>query len=232
MGFSDSHHFRRMVAGCCMVAGALCALIAGVVAPAFHTGAAKQLASVAAHQDRFLVSTLFGMLAIALLAVATLGLMHMLRERMVGYGHVGGALALVGLFAYMAQTGFMLTQWGMVRDGVQAGDVSAVHTMTHTTAAVIPLGVLPVLSAIGFVVLAAGLWRARVVDWWMSAAMAIGAVLIVVSGLAASTGVGIVGAALFLGGMGAIGLMVLRESDADWEHTPEYRGFRPAMHMG
>jgi hypothetical protein len=25
-----------------------------------------------------------------------------------------------------------------------------------------------------------------------------------------------------------VGLMVLREPDADWEHTPEYRGFRPA----
>jgi hypothetical protein len=25
---------------------------------------------------------------------------------------------------------------------------------------------------------------------------------------------------------------VLRESDADWENTPEYQGFRPAMHMG
>ncbi|MEA2404588.1 MAG: hypothetical protein QOE08_1235, partial [Thermoleophilaceae bacterium] len=25
--------------------------------------------------------------------------------------------------------------------------------------------------------------------------------------------------------------MVLRESDADWEHTPEYRGMRPAAGM-
>jgi len=25
--------------------------------------------------------------------------------------------------------------------------------------------------------------------------------------------------------------MVLRETDEDWEHTPEYRGFRPAEGM-
>jgi hypothetical protein len=37
-----------------------------------------------------------------------------------------------------------------------------------------------------------------------------------------------VGAALFLIGSGAIGTLVLRESDADWEHTPEYHGFSPA----
>ena len=35
--------------------------------------------------------------------------------------------------------------------------------------------------------------------------------------------------AVFLVGLGSIGLMVLGESDADWEHPPEFRGFRPAM---
>jgi hypothetical protein len=28
-------------------------------------------------------------------------------------------------------------------------------------------------------------------------------------------------------GLGSMGMMVLRESDADWEHTPDYRGMRP-----
>jgi hypothetical protein len=232
MSFSDSHHFRRMVAGACMVVGPVLALAASVVAPAFHIDAGDQLASVAANQDRFLVSMLISMLAIALLVVAALGLMHMLRERMTAYGHAGGALAIVGLLAYMAQAGFMLTQWQMVRDGVQASDVATVHGVTHSAATVVPLAIVPLLSAVGFVVLAAGLWRAHVVDWWMAAAMALGAVLIVLSGVAASMGLGIIGAAVFLGGVGAVGLMVLRESDADWEQTPEYQGFRPAMHMG
>ena len=232
MGFSDSHHFRRMVAGVCMVMGPLLALAAAVVSPAFHTDAGDQLASVAANQDRFLAAMLISMLAVALLLVAALGLMHMLRERMAGYGSAGGAMAVVGLMAYMAQIGFALTQWQMVRDGVQASDVATVDGATHTAALVIPLAIVPLLSAVGFVTLAAGLWRAHVVDWWMAAAVAVGSVLIVLRGLVASMGLGIVGAAVFLGGVGAIGLMVLRESDADWEHTPEYRGFRPSMHMG
>ena len=42
---------------------------------------------------------------------------------------------------------------------------------------------------------------------------------------------GIVDAALFLVGSGSIGMLVLRESDADWEHTPDYTGFRPAAGM-
>jgi hypothetical protein len=41
-----------------------------------------------------------------------------------------------------------------------------------------------------------------------------------------------VAAAVLLGvGLGAIGRMVLRETDEAWEHTPEYEGFRPVPGM-
>ena len=79
--------------------------------------------------------------------------------------------------------------------------------------------------------LAMGLYRARAVDWWMAAMVALGALGITLTGPRTSLAVGIVGAALFLVGMGSIGTYVLRESDADWEHTPDYRGFRPAAGM-
>ena len=41
----------------------------------------------------------------------------------------------------------------------------------------------------------------------------------------------IVAAALLAVGLGAIGHMVLRESDEAWERTPEYEGFRPVTGM-
>jgi hypothetical protein len=231
MGFSDSHHFRKTVAGCCMVVGPLLALAAFIVSPAIHTGSAAQVAEVARHQDRFLLSTLLALAAVTLVIGAALGLMHMLRERMVTFGNVGGLLVLVGLIASMAATGAELTLWPMVRDGVQAGDVATWHSLTHDTAMVIPLVVVPWLAVIGYAVLAMGLYRAHAVDWWMSAMLALGALGITLSGPLASVAVGIVGAALFLVGSGSIGMIVLRESDADWEHTPEYHGFRPAAGM-
>jgi hypothetical protein len=228
MGFSDSHHFRKMVAGVCMVVGPLFALASFVVSPALHTGARAQLNSVAAHQDRFLLSELFGLVAVALVIVATLGLMHMLRERGVTYGHVGGGLALIGLVLAMASVGATAVMWQMVKDGVQASDVSAVHGFTHATGTMIPMLVLPLLSAVGYVVLAAGLWRVRAIDWWMAMFIAVGAVAINVSGPVASVAVGIAGSAIFLVGLGTIGTIVLRETDADWEHTPEYHGLGTA----
>src|SRR3954464_9911330 len=231
MGFSDSHHFRKTVAGWCMVFGPLLALVAFIVSPAFKSGSAAQVAQAATHQDRFLMASLLSLAAVILVVGGTLGLMHMLRERMVAYGHAGGLFALVGLPTTMAAIGGQTMLWPMVRDGVQASDVTAWHSFTHDTATVIPFVVMPWLAVIGFAVLAMGLYRAHAVDWWMAAVLAIGALGITLAGPLASVGVGIVGAALFLVGSGSIGRLVLRESDADWEHTPDYHGFRPAAGM-
>src|SRR3954452_9993476 len=227
MGFTDSHHFRKTVAGCCMVVGPLLALAAFIVSPAIKSGSAAQVAEVARHQDRFLLSMLLSLVAVTLVIGGALGLMHVLRERMVAYGHAGGMLALVGLVFTMGQLGAQLMLWPMVRDGVQASDVTAWHSVMHDTAAMVPLFIVPWVAVIGFAALAMGLYKAHAVDWWMAAMLALAALGITPAAPMASLAVGIVGAALFLVGSGSIGLMVLRESDADWEHTPDYSGFRP-----
>jgi hypothetical protein len=231
MGFTDSHHFRKTIAGCCMVVGPLLALVAFIVSPAIKSGSAAQVAEVARHQDRFLLTTLLSLAAVVLVIGGALGLMHMLRERMVGYGNAGAVLTMVGLLFTIAQVAAGFTLWSAVRDGVQPADVATWHSITHDTATVIPLIAVPWLAVVGFAVLAMGLYRARAVDWWMAAMLAFGALGITLAGPLASVAVGIVGAALFLVGMGSIGMYVLRESDADWEHTPDYRGFRPAAGM-
>lgn len=232
MGFSDAFHFRRLVAGWCMVLGPLLVLAAFVVSPSLKSGSAAQVAQVAANQDRFLITMLLSLAAVALVVGAALGMIHMLRERMVAVGHVGGTLALLGLIALAAQIGASLMLWSMVRDGVQPADVSAWHGLTHDTATVILLAIIPWASAVGFIALAAGLFRAHAIDWWMAALLALGPVGILLAGAVSSVTVGIIGAALFLIGSGSIGVLVLRETDAEWEHTPEYHGFRPAAGMG
>lgn len=225
MGVSDSHHFRKMVAGCCMVFGPLLALAAFIVSPAIKSGSAAQIAEVAGHQDRFLLTMLLSLAAVTLVIGGTLGFMHMLRERGVSFGHVGGTLALVGLVATTAQLGAQLMVWPMVRNGVQPADIAAWEAATNDAGAMIVLFIVPWLAVIGFAVLAMGLYQAHAVDWWMAAMLALGALGVTLAGPVASLAVGIVGACLFLVGSGSIGLMVLRESDADWEHTPQYRGF-------
>jgi hypothetical protein len=227
MGFSDSSHFRKTLAGMCMVLTPVFALASWVIAPTPHTGEAAQLASIAAHQDRELWSALFGMAAIACGIGATLGIMHMLRERRPVHAGIGGLLAVIGLMTWLASTGVDLMVWQMARDGVQASDVSAFKSLRDSTAGGIVLYWMPLLSAVGLVTLAVGMQSARVVDWWMAAMIGIAPVMLAIGGLTASVWVGIIGAALMLVGLGSTGTMVLREADSDWEHTPDWRGFRP-----
>jgi hypothetical protein len=81
--------------------------------------------------------------------------------------------------------------------------------------------------ALGMVVLAAGLYRARAVQSWTAMLLVLGSVLLAVGNVAVSDVFAIVGAAILFVGFTQVGRMVLRESDEDWEHTPEYTGFRP-----
>src|SRR5256714_4925506 len=95
MGFSDSHHLRRLIAGACMLLAPLLFLAASVISPKLETSAGKQLAVAHSHLDRFYMSNLFGMIGLFLLVPAVLGLMHMVRERQPVDGGIGGGPAVV-----------------------------------------------------------------------------------------------------------------------------------------
>ena len=231
MGFSDSQHLRKTVAGASMVLGPLLLVVAFVASPRLETGAAAQLRVAAEHVDRFYLVNVIAMVGVALMVPAVLGLMHMLRERRPAHGAIGGGLSVLGLLATMASFGIAFAIWRMAADGVQPGDVTLLDSIIDATGIVIPITVVGFLGAIGFVVLMLGMYRAHVVDWWMALCAAAGVVLINVAFPAGMLALAILGSALLLVGLGAVGVMVWRESDADWEHTPEYSGWRPAaMH--
>ena len=228
MGFSDSQHLRKTVAGACMVVGPLLLLAAFVISPRLETEAAAQLRVAAEHVDRYYIVNLIAMIAVVLMVPAVLGLMHMVRERRPAHGAVGGGLSILGLLATMAGFGIAFAVWRMVADGVQPGDVALVESINETAGVQIPIAIVGFAGAIGFAVLMLGMYRAHVVDWWMALCAALGVVLINVAFPAGVLALAIVGGALLLVGLGTIGLMVLRESDAEWEHTPDYHGWRPA----
>ena len=231
MGFSDSQHLRKTVAGTCMVLGPLLILAAFVISPRLETDAAAQLRVAAEHVDRFYLVNMLAMVGVVLLVPATLGLMHMVRERRPAHGAIGGGLAMLGLFATMVSFGLALAVWQMVSNGVQPGDVALLDSINDAAGVQIPVAIVGFAGAIGFVVLMLGMYRARVVDWWMALCAAAGIVMVNVAFPAGVLALAIAGSALLLVGLGAIGLMVVRESDADWEHTPDYHGWRPAAGM-
>jgi hypothetical protein len=226
---SNAHHFRKVVAGLCLMAAPAFALVATIVSPSLHTSEAAQLAAVAGDPDRWYVANLLGLVAIVLGVPAVLGLMHMLRERRVAAGHVGGAFALFGLLMFMAGTAISMVVWQMVAGGAdQAQMAGLLDRVNSTTGTFIPFYVGPFAFAFGMLLLAWGLWQARAVHWLMAFCIAAGAIALTCGLAFASITLAIIGAAVLFAGQGWLGRMVLAETDAEWEHTPEFRGFRPA----
>jgi hypothetical protein len=187
---SDAHHFRKMVAGFCMVFAPLLMLVGFATDP--DTSYAFLFAG-------------------AVLSVpAALGLMHMLREREVALGHLGGGMALVGLMGMAGLVGMDA-----------AGSTDLVDRVDHLSGIGRPLFICTLLFGAGLLALGMGLYRAHAVAAWSAVSLMVGAIALDVALIASSAGVAIVGIAAIVAGQGVIGLTVWRESDDAWERTPE-----------
>jgi hypothetical protein len=192
-GISDAHHFRKMVAGFCMVFAPLCVLVGFIADPD--------------------ASYAFLFAGAVLMVPAALGLMHMLREREVAYGHVGGGLSLVGL---MGMAGLIGMDVG--------GTTDLVDRVDHLTGVGNWMFVATMGFGLGMAMLGTGAFRAHVMTSWAAACLMVGGIAFDVALLAGSAGIAIAASAAILAGVGATGLMVWRESDEAWEHTPALGG--------
>jgi hypothetical protein len=231
MHLSDAHHSRKMVAGACMVVAPLVLLAATVIHPASDMDEATQVATIADNLDAWYVAHLLALISIAVMVPAVLGLMHMLREREVAFGHVGGGLAMLGLLAFAGIVGMELVMWQMVAGGSTSEAVALLERLNDTAGIVIPFVVVSFGFALGLACLAVGLLRARAVQSWTAISIAVGAIAFGFAIATAMNWLAIVAAAFLVVGLGAVGRMVLRETDEAWEHTPEYEGFRPVPGM-
>lgn len=182
---SNAHHFRKLVAGICMVFGPLALLLAMVFESKIGISENAYVIGKVGDPDTGQIEQVLLVAGLVLMVPAVLGLMHMLREREVDFGHLGGMVALVGLL------------------------------------------VLPWAFMAGVVILAFGLYRAHAVQWTWALCIAAGAILLGIGAGAESELLAIVGAVVSLVGLGSTGLMVLSETDEEWEHTPEHKAFRP-----
>ena len=188
-GISDAHHFRKMVAGFCMLFAPICLLIGFIVDPD--------------------ASYAFLFVGAILMVPAALGLMHMLREREVAFGHLGGGLSLIGLMGTAGLVGMDV-----------GGTTDLVDRVDHLTGVGNWMFVATMGFGLGMAMLGMGAFRAHAVQSWAAACLMVGGIAFDVALLASSGGIAIAGAAIMLAGLGTTGYMVWRESDDAWEHTP------------
>ena len=188
-GLSDAHHFRKMVAGFCMVFAPLCMLVGFLVDPDAEYA--------------------FLFAGAVLMVPAMLGLMHMLREREVALGHVGGGLSLIGLMGTAALIGMDV-----------GGSTDLVDRVNHVSGVATCMFVASMAFGLGSAMLGLGTFRAHAIPSWAAACLLVGGIAFDVAMLASSAGIAIAAAAAMVAGIGTTGFMVWRESDEAWEHTP------------
>lgn len=220
---SDAHRFRKTMAGLCMIGAPVLFLASSLMAPGFDSDEATFVGKIAGDAEAFATSQILLLCAWALFVPIVMSLMHMLREKGAGEGHLGGAVAMLGTICAIAQAGFGLALWKMVETD-QAQAASMLTAFNDSTLAAAILFFLPLGVTVGGIVLSWALYRLHFVPAWMAAAVGGSAILFAAGSMAFSQPLFIAASAVALIGFGSMGLMVLNESVEDWEHTPEFHG--------
>jgi len=219
----DAHNFRRTLTGLSLIAAPLVFLVFWVALPDLPDDPTAMLAAIAANRERTMVAALLLMLSSVLFLPAFVGLIHLLRDRGVVLGHLGGGLALLGALGHIARATYFLVFVHMATGGADQAQMVALMNRIQGDPALVPIMLTLGGFDIGLLLLGIGLWRARVVPRWAAAGIVLAIVLVII-GVVIIDGGPIILLVVFAGlaiSLGAIGWTVLRMSDGDWERLPE-----------
>ena len=224
----DAHNFRRTLTGLSLIAAPLVLLLLAFGSALLEVNrgpfdAGAELADIAAHPARTQVASLLSMLESVLFLPAFVGLIHLLRDRGVVLGHLGGGLALLGALGHIARATHFLVYVQMTTGGADQAQMVALMNRIQGDPALVPIMLTLGGFDIGLLLLGIGLWRARVVPRWAAAGIVLAIVLVII-GVVIIDGGPIILLVVFAGlaiSLGAIGWTVLRMSDGDWERLPE-----------
>ncbi len=226
LAVSDTRHFRRLVAGICLIAAPAVLLVGAVVHPQVGDTGAAHLAVVAESPDRYYAAHAIILAGLVLFLPAVLGLMHLLRESATAFGHVGGGLAMIGLFgatAVVAVDGIAVSQMGQPE--ASAEEMAALLDRIKESAGLRAVAVVGAVAfLLGVLLLAYGLWRARAVQPWMAGGIAAAAIVVFIGQVTDNRFIFVIAFAIYLVALGALGWRILTESDEEWARDPARRG--------
>ncbi len=207
---SDPHALRRWTAGISLVVAPLLYTGALVVDPAIRKGG-DTVGVYGAFADQVSVSAALLHWSWVLLIPGIIGMIHLLRDRAVVFGHIAGGLALLGVVNFSA---LMLGDFFYSRleralpaeQGARLAD-EALADPGATFGFQIP----GFVGLLGLLLLGLALAWARSAPWWAPVAMLAGILGAPIYPIGT-----IVGGLLYIAGAGVIGLRMLRMSDAEW----------------
>ena len=215
----DANNFRRTLAGLCMILAALTVGASDLIRLSVEKGdlgTREQLTVIAASPSMWQAAMILNMLGVILSIPAVLGLSHLLHDRGAVWGHVGGGLYLIGVLGFAAHNaGYYGTLAAASAPGVDQDQAVRFVQAGETIPGNAVWGLMLLAGLLlGTILLGVGLFRARVVPRWTAVLL----LLSVVVSFFAGDGllIPLISTTLGFIGLGAIGVMVLRQSDTDW----------------
>jgi hypothetical protein len=212
----DPSNFRRTLVGLCLIVAPLILFAASLIEPTSEGDEVREwLPELAEEPGRNDAATTLFIVGFVLLVPALIGLVHLIRERGIVLGHIGGVLAVLGTILYPVL--FSTTFYDLSLAENLPVD-QAVEAQEGTEDYVGPYFVfIPAIFGwtLGLILLSVALLRARIAPVWFLVLVILANVAIF-AGEGESTVVSALGTLLFLVAFGSLGLKVLGMSDADW----------------
>lgn len=212
---SEAPRFRRLLAGIGLVLGPAVLIAVELVHPQGDSDAAQMYEVVSANADQWYLAHALALVSLALAVPAVLGLMHLLKPSQPAWGHAGAALAFLGLVPLAAAVGTEFVIW-QATSADSAPMIALIDRFTNSTGTMIVF-VAALLFPLGWVALAIGLFRARLLPAWQPVLIGLGIVGVFAGDLAYTKWLSVAGALLFFIGATPLGWRLLTQSDEEWE---------------
>lgn len=211
--FKDSADFRRVASGTLLIVAPLLQAIAVVLDPGTW-GDDREAVSYGDNPALAQVQSAMYHWAYLLMALAALGLLHVMRRRAVVFGHIVGPLTVLG---YVNLSGLLLTdpvEWWLGRHHSPEESARILDEMLNLPGVVFGFQLPWLFFAIfGLPILLVGVWRAGFAHWWVPLVVALGygTSLVIPYGPATVVMWGAPAVAL-----GRLGVAMLRMSREEW----------------
>ena len=221
MRIAKTERFRRWVAGISLIGFAVALVAQDLVGPHTPSDAAGTYTAVAADRGGTVASSVFLLISSLFLVPAVWGILHVVRARGVTLGHIGGALAIVGALGHVAVMTYQLALVEMTKAGDREAMVALIDRLDSSP--VVGAIVFPMILAfaLGLLILAIALWRARFVQGWAALLVVAAVALDIGAPDGAPASVSIAKQLLAFAAFAYVGLRMLRMSDAEWDGPTE-----------
>lgn len=172
--FNDSADFRRVASGTLLIVAPLLQAVAVVLDPGTW-GDDREAVSYGANPALAQAQSAMYHWAYLLMALAALGLLHVMRRRAVVFGHIVGPLTVLG---YVNLSGMLMidpVEWWLGRHNSPEESARILDEMLNLPGVVLGFQMPWLLFAIfGLPVLLVGVWRAGFAHWWVPLVVAVG----------------------------------------------------------